>query len=242
MISALRVFFRSIGDTWFNLVGYSVCNVVVAVGAILLPFLIGLGMDAIGIHPLATIVVGILLFVIVGAPLLIGLLHVTAESLVYNERPEVTLMLRHARSDASRAWMLLGLEVLGIAIVLTVVGFYLSVNATWAVPLSMVSIVIGWIWFGTIFLAGPMMVRSEKGALTALRNGFVAFSRYPFFTTTLLIMALLVGLMSILISPLIVLITLSFLSVLLNRATVWILQKEGLIPKSEYPEDESPEL
>jgi len=87
-----------------------------------------------------------------------------------------------------------------------------------------------------------MMVRSEKGALTALRNGFVAFSRYPFFTTTLLIMALLVGLMSILISPLIVLITLSFLSVLLNRATVWILQKEGLIPKPEYPEDESPEL
>lgn len=211
MISALRVFGRSIGDLWYQMIGYAACNIVVVLGFLL---------------------------VIPGPPLLLGLLHVATESSRYNERPEVTAMLQAARKEFLRAWQLTAIHIAGLIVIVLSFYFYIALQTSWALPLVLLTASILWSWVGMILYSGALLVRSERGALIAVRNGLVLFLHYPFFSTTLLVLAGFVLLVSIVLAPLLMLVTVSFLSVLATRATIWALRKEGVLPPESQPQEE----
>jgi hypothetical protein len=216
MISALRVFGRSVGDLWYHIIGYAFCNLVVLLGLVL---------------------------VIPGPPLLLALLDVATESGRYNERPEVSLLLNSARSRFLAAWrlalvLLLGLLVIGAS--LYFYGYLAGRNHVWALPLVLLTVCIGWTWLGVTLFSGALLVRSERGALIAIRNGLVLFTHYPFFSSVVLLIAIASTLISIVLAPLIMLVTLSFLAVLATRATAWALRKEGILPPPIDEPEEQP--
>lgn len=228
MIAALKVYFRSVGDVWFNLIGYATCNLLVAACTVLLPLVLAVTLGSrVGV---LAVVAGILCFLVLGPPLLLGLVEVTAEALKYNERPEVPAMLDFARANAQRAWSLMLLQVLGSVILFFALIFYFQVKAAWALPLVIIVAMVTWTWLGMALYTAPFLLRSERGVLTALRNGLVAMLRYPFFSSTLIVLAILTLILSIVLFPFLVLITLSFFAILRTRATEWVLEKEGLMP------------
>ncbi|MBA2363503.1 MAG: hypothetical protein H0V86_08245 [Chloroflexia bacterium] len=210
MRSALRVFGRALGDTWYQLVGYTACNIVVVLGSLL---------------------------VIPAPALLLGLFQVATESARYNERPEVSALLRAARRRFLAAWLLAAIELLGIFLLSVSVYFYAAIGTTWALPLVALTFTLSWAWLGVIFYSSALLVRSERGVGIAIRNSVVVFSRYPLFSTTLLFLCFLVLLLSIFVAPLFVLVTFSFYAVLATRATTWALRKEGLLPPETTPQE-----
>lgn len=210
MISALRVFGRAIGDTWFQMIGYAACNLVVLLGSLL---------------------------ILPGPPLLLGLFQVATSSATYNERPEVGELLRAARANAVQAWALAAIQLAGLLVLGVSVSFYYSLGAVWSLPLAMLSFVLAWTWLGVIMYASALYVRSEGGVLLAVRNAFVLFSHYPLFSSTVLLLGLLSLGVSLVAAPLLVLVTISLLVVLSTRATTWALRKEGVLPPETKPEE-----
>ena len=215
MRSAFRVFGRAIGDTWYQLIGYTACNIVVVLGSLL---------------------------VIPAPPLLVGLFQVSTESARYNERPEVSALLRAARERFLDAWKLAAIALLGIFLLSVSVYFYAALGTTWALPLVALTFTLSWAWLGVIFYSSALLVRSERGVGIAIRNSLVVFSRYPVFSSTLLILCFFVFLLSIFVAPLFVLVTISFYVVLSTRATTWALRKEGLLPPETAPQEQPVEF
>ncbi len=214
MISALRVFGRSVSDLWYQVIGYAFCNVTVLVG---------------------------MLLVIPGPPLLLALLEVATESARYNERPEVTALLRAAWRNFLSAWRLAIAHLLGLLVVVVSLYFYgdfAGRGAVWALPLVVLTLCIGWTWLGVMLFSGALLVRSERGALIAVRNGLVLFTHYPGFSSVLLALSVLTTLVSLVLTPLFILVTISFLAVLSTRATTWALREEGVLPPAVEPEEQ----
>jgi uncharacterized membrane protein YesL len=214
-MAALRVFGRAVSDLWYQLIGYAICNMVVFVG---------------------------LLLIVPGPPLLLGLLRISTESARYNERPEVAELLRAARRHFLPAWGLAAIHLAGLLVVVVSLLFYTNVEAFWAFPLTLLTVSIGWSWLGIILYSGALLVRSERGVLVAIRNGLVLFTHYPVFSTVLMLLALAVLLLSIVVPPLLALVTLSFLVVLATRATTWALRKEGILPPETAAQEQPMEL
>ncbi|MDQ3328008.1 MAG: hypothetical protein M3506_05760 [Chloroflexota bacterium] len=215
MRAAVRVFGRAIGDTWYQLVGYTACNIVVVLGSLL---------------------------VIPAPALLVGLLQVSTESARYNERPEVSALLHAARARFFAAWRLAAVELLGVFLLGVSIYFYAAIGTTWALPLVALTFTLSWAWLGVIFYASALLVRSERGVWIAIRNSLVVFTRYPLFSTTLLFLSFLVFLLSLFVAPLFVLVTFSFYAVLATRATTWALRKEGLLPPETAPQEQPVEF
>ena len=206
MIAALKVFWRSVGDTWFNLIGFGASNLVTAVLSIL---------------------------ILPGPPMLFGLVRLAGETSVYRERPEVGELLRYAREHAVGAWKLAIAQVVLSLVIFLSFFFYLTARTTWSAPLALITGSVAWTWLGVLLYSIPLYLRSERGVAVALRNGLVAMLHYPFFSSTLIALLLIVFAVSVFIAPLLVLVTLSFYAVLANRATDWVLQREGLMPIPE---------
>lgn len=211
MISAIRVFGRSIGDTWYQLIGYATCNLVVFIGCLL---------------------------VLPGPPLLLGLTQVATESSRYNERPEVGALLRAAWEQFFRAWQLYLIHIAGLAVIGLSFYFYIAIRAAWALPLVLLTASMLWAWVGMFLFSGALLVRSERGALIAVRNGLVLFFHYPLFSTTLVVLVSVLLISSILIAPLMLLVTISLVVVLSTRATTWALRQEGILPPETPPQEE----
>lgn len=215
MISALRVFGRSIGDTWYQLIGYSACNLVVFVGCLL---------------------------VLPGPPLLLGLTQVATESSRYNERPEIGALLHAAWAQFFRAWQLSLIHLTGLAVIALSFYFYVALRAAWALPLVLLTASMLWAWLGMLLFSGALLVRSDRGPLIAVRNGLVLFFHYPIFSTTLVVLVGVLLVSSILLAPLMLLVTISLVVVLSTRATTWALRKEGLLPPEAPPREEPMDL
>ncbi len=202
MIAAFKVFFQTVSDVWFNLIGYSACNLIASVGMILLvPY----------------------------APLWHGLLTVAKEALPYNERPEIGTLLHDTRANFVTAWKLGALLIVGTGVIYAAFFFYLTRSSPWALPLVAVTGVIAWVWLGILLYAGPLYLRAPDRPLLAIRNALVATLHYPMFTLTLIVLTGIVLLISTFVFPLWFLITLSFLVVLMTKATNWVLVKEGIL-------------
>lgn len=211
MIPAFRVFGRSLADLWSQIIGYSMCNLVVLLGCVL---------------------------VVPGPPLLLGLLHVATESSRYNERPEVTALLRAARTEFLRAWRLALVHLAALVVLSISLTFYAQIEQAWALPLVMLTLAIGWTWLGVMLYSGALLVRSERGALIAVRNGVVLFTHYPLFSSVILLLAGLALVLSLVVVPLLLLVTVSFLVVLATRATTWGLRQEGILPPVVEPKEQ----
>lgn len=238
MISAFKVFLRSIGDVWFNLIGYSVCNLIAAVGVFFIPVGISSVFLQLGINNLYALLPLVVTLFILGAPLLLGLLQVSTEALRYNERPEAGAMVRFARENFRQAWKLALIQIAGTLVIFVAVYFYLVIGQAWSLPLVFVTAAVGWTWLGVVIFSGPLLLRSsDQGMRMALRNGLVATLHYPFFSATLIFLSLLVLILSIAAFPLMALITLSFYAVLATRATNWVLQEEGVLPRPQPAEE-----
>lgn len=215
MISAIKIFFRSLGDLWFNLIGFSVCNLLTFVGTII---------------------------IITAPPMWLSLLEVSRESLPYRERPEVGSLLYHAKENGVLSWKLAAFQIVGTVVFFLAFFFYLNTRAFWALPLTVITGIICWTWIGVLIYSGPLLLRSTSGVLVALRNGFVVMVHYPLFTSTLMVLCVPVLFLSIIVPPLFVLVTLSFLAILSTRATNWVLEKEGLVRSPlDLDEDEESE-
>lgn len=217
MIAGSRVFFRALGDLWFNLIGFSTCNL---------------------------LVFALSLLIIPAPPLWIGLLDVSRDSLPYRERPEVGMLLASAKTNFGRAWKLALLHLVGSVIFFGSFYFYFSAmnRAVWALPLAVVTGVICWTWLGVIMYSSPLLLRSTGGVIMALRNGLVVMVHYPLFTTTLFVLSIPVLIASILVPPLSVLVSVAFFAILGTRATNWVLEKEGIIRNDEDNVDDQPPL
>ncbi len=202
MIAALKIFFRSVGDIWFNLIGYATCNFVVAIG---------------------------ILLVLPGPPLMLALIQVTAESIPYAERPELGLLLQRAREHAIASWKLATVQLVVTLVIVVAFTFYYTLGTTWSVLLALLTASVGWTWLGVLLYSGALLLRSEGGTVMALRNALVAMLHHPFFTSTLVLLFLPFLVVSILAFPLLLLVTLSFYAILATRATNYVLQKEGLM-------------
>lgn len=239
MRAALQLFFRSAADTWFHLIGYASCNLLATSGALLGPLLVMWALDTAGAASAVIILGGLLTAVAFGPPLLLGLIQMTAQTMPYRERPELSLLTANARQLARPAWRLAAIQWPATLIIFLSLYFYVRLQSAWAAPLVIVISSLAWTWLGTLFFSSPLLLRSETGSIrTSLRNGAVAMMRYPFFTSTLLVLSLLTLGISVALIPLLVLVTPAFLAVLRTRATTWVLEKEGIIqPAPELDEE-----
>lgn len=237
MISALRVFFRSFGDLWFNLVGYAVCNLAAALSLLVVATAALMAAEYVALRPL---LIPLALALALAVPaMLLGLLQVAHDSLPYNERPELGQLLRRTRQVAARGWKLGLAYLVGTLVLFTSFWFYSRLQAAWALPLRLITGGVCWTWLGVMLYAGPLLLRSERGVRTALRNALVAMLHYPLFTSTLLLLTLPVLALSVVAFPIFALAGLAFLAILGTRATDWVLMKEGLMPEPAPPPEEA---
>jgi len=230
MIAAFKVFFRSVGDVWFSLIGYVACNLVVAAGVVFLPLGVLSIFAGLGLNSGILLLTAVVMVVGIGAPLVLGLVQVTMEALRYAERPEVLHLLQAARVNMAAAWKLATVQVLATLVIFGSLLFYLLQAQAWSLPLVVVTGAIAWTWLGMMIYMASLMLRANKSLRLGLRNSAVAVLRYPFFTATLIVLCAAVTLLSCVVVPLMALVTISLLVVVGVRATNWVLVQEGVLP------------
>ena len=173
--------------------------------------------------------VGILL-VIPAAPVTAGLCAVANCSANY-KRVDAELFWDHAKSNIKRSCLLVGTDLILIAVVVMNIMFYGSSSSTLARV-----VVIPLLWLIVLLLIGsqyllPLVSHQENSSLfLTFRNAFLVALRYPLFSLLMLIFQIALVVMSIVtVLPFFLLMPAS-VAVAANVGLVTILQDMDLIP------------
>lgn len=240
MRRAFRLAGWSLGDVWFNVTGYIECNLPVALVLLLGPSAVA-QLDGLGVPAALVRLLQVGVIVCAGGPLLLGLNAVAREVAPYNERPDVRMLLRGARSRLQQGFAYGSILTCCVLAGTGAVVFYASVPHVWALFPLVLAFVILLFLFAVALYTPPFLIRSDAGLATALRNSAISALRYPALTWTLVAVSILVLLVSAVFVPLLLLVTFSLLTVLWTRAVGEVLRMEGLTSPPE-PEEATPTL
>lgn len=139
--------------------------------------------------------------VIGGPPATLGIYYVT-RSLAYGEALGVGGFVRGARRHAGVAWRWMLANVGAILVVVANVRFYAGIGAAWAGLLQGFFLMVGLVWVVVQFFALPFLIeQQQKSVRTAWRNSLLAALADPGSTLSVLLVAGLVGALSLTLFP-----------------------------------------
>lgn len=164
-------------------------------------------------------------------------LAVMARKVAEYESVSVRDFLGAMRQHVRRAWLMGLVAVVGTALVLMNLSFYMTVGG-WGPALVPFFLLITAVWFLIVLYLFPMAVITEGGPLRVLRNSVIVIMRYPGLSIATGVMALLlIGLSSVLIIPWVI-ITMSALTALGTRAVRSAVRRDFNLPEEEPIADE----
>jgi uncharacterized membrane protein YesL len=136
-----------------------------------------------------------------GPPATLGIYYVTC-SLAYGEALGIRGFVRGARRHAGVAWRWMLANLVVAVVVVANVRFYAAIGAAWAGLLEGFFIMVGLVWMVVQFFALPFLIeQQQKSVRTAWRNSLLAALADPGSTLSVLLVAGLVGALSLTLFP-----------------------------------------
>jgi len=111
--------------------------------------------------------------------------------------------------------------LLGDLILAVNIWFSLNIEAVWSIYTLLVGLMIGFVWITINQFSFPiLLLQEEKKVLLAIRNGYVIFIRRPWDALKVVLLSLLITVVSTLIPPLWVFITMALIAHIQTRTAL----------------------
>jgi uncharacterized membrane protein YesL len=216
-MTIFRVLWLSLKDVFdelFTLIGINLIWTVISAPLMLIAFfLISMNATVLG-------VVAALLAVLCVAPSNAGL-YVVAQRVSEGRVIGWRLFFEGFRQYLRLSWQVYGLWALGLILIGSNLVFYRDIASTFSTLVRILLIYLLIVWFGLLIYIGPLMVlQTDKRLRVIARNAFLMVFGRPIFTlVTLLLMALIGGVLGWFVPLLPLLLTFSLLALWSFRAT-----------------------
>jgi hypothetical protein len=205
---------KDIFDELFTLIAVNLIWVVLSVPLVLVAvFLISAGSTLLG-------VIVALLAVLPLAPANAGL-YTIAQRVSEGRVIAWRLFFEGFREYLRLSWQVYGLWAIGLMLIVGNFSFYAAIGSGFGAFVRILLLYLLLVWFSLLIYIGPLMVlQTDKRLRVIARNALVMVFGRPIFTlVTLLLMALLGGVLGIFVPLLPLMLTFSFLAIWSFRAT-----------------------